>query len=126
MSDNRQSNGRFGAGNRANPKGRPRKSGKLSDTILRELNAKVTVTENNRRRRVSKLAASTTQIANRGASGDLRAAKLAMDLAMRAEAEIETAPKAPPLTASDREIVDRFIARLRLTLIEEGNSNDDA
>ena len=47
MSGGREQNGRFAMGNRANPNGRPRKSRSVNDTILREIKAPVTVTENN-------------------------------------------------------------------------------
>jgi hypothetical protein len=122
MSTERQSNGRFGPGNRANPNGRPRKSKSVSSTILNEMTAPVTVTENQRRKRISKLAANAKQVANQGASGDVRAARLAIDLAIKAERESNSAPAAPALTATDKEIVARFVARLKLTFKE----NDDA
>ena len=115
MEDNRERSGRFGAGNRANPNGRPRKGKSMIEEVARELQAKVTITENGKRKRVSKLAANAKQIANQGASGELKAAKMAMDFAMRAEKQRDVPPEAQPLTQNDREIVERFIARLRLT-----------
>lgn len=126
MSDGREQNGRFAIGNRANPKGRPRKNRSVNDTILREIKAPVTVTENNKRRKISKLEATAKQIANQGASGDYRAAKLTMDLALRAEGarDVSTAPL--PLTENDRAIAERFIARLGLTQIQEKSNDDNA
>jgi hypothetical protein len=126
MSEGREMNGRFAVGNRANPNGRPRKNRSVNDTILREIKAPVTVTENNKRRRISKLEANAKQIANLGASGDLRAAKLTMDLALRAEGS-QDAPRAPlPLTQNDRAIAERFIARLCLTSFQEKTDDPDA
>ena len=119
MDGNRQQNGRFRPGNRANPNGRPRKGRSVNATILKELNASVPVTENQKRKNISKLSASLKQVANQGASGDLRAAKLTLDLALKAEREQGAVPQAPPLTENDRDIVDRFIARLRATFVEE-------
>jgi hypothetical protein len=126
MSDGREMNGRFAIGNRANPNGRPRKNRSVNDTILREIKAPVTVTENNKRRKISKLEANAKQIANLGASGDLRAAKLTMDLALRAEGARETSPAPLPLTENDRAIAERFIARLSLTQIQEKSDDDYA
>jgi|SRR5579884_2820991 len=126
MSDGREMNGRFAIGNRANPNGRPRKNRSVNDTILREIKAPVTVTENNKRRRISKLEANAKQIANLGASGDLRAAKLTMDLALRAEGSQEGSPVPLPLTENDRAIAERFIARLRLTQMTETTDDRDA
>ena len=125
MSDGREMNGRFAIGNRANPKGRPRKSRSVNDTILREIKAPVTVTENNRRRKITKLEANAKQIANLGASGDLRAAKLTMDLALRAEGASEISSAPLPLTENDRAIAERFIARLGLTQIQIEEKSDD-
>ena len=114
MDNERKANGQFGAGNRANPNGRPRKSKSMYDEVTRELQAKVTITENGKRKRVSKLAANAKQIANQGASGEIRAAKMAVDFALRAEREREAPTEVQPLSHNDREIVDRFIGRLKL------------
>ena len=59
MENDRKANGQFGTGNRANPNGRPRKGKSMYDEVARELQAKVTITENGKRKRVSKLAANT-------------------------------------------------------------------
>ena len=91
---------------------------------MKELNASVPVTENQKRKNISKLSASLKQVANQGASGDLRAAKLTLDLALKAEREQEALPQAPPLTENDRDIVNRFIARLRATFVEETTDVD--
>ena len=126
MSDGREQNGRFAVGNRANPSGRPRKSRSVNDTILREIKAPVTVTENNKRRKISKLEANAKQIANQGAGGDLKAAKLTVDLALRAEGAREVSLAPLPLTENDRAVAERFIARLGLTQIQEKTNDDDA
>lgn len=119
MTAERQGNVRFGPGNCANPNGRPRRECSVTATILKELTAPVTVTENQKRKRISKLAANAKQVANQGASGDMRAARMAIDFAMKADREHETAPPAPTLTATDSEIVTRFVARLRLSIEQE-------
>lgn len=125
MSDGREMNGRFALGNRANPNGRPRKGRSVNDIILREMKAQVPVTENNKRRKISKLEANAKQIANQGASGDLRAAKLTMDLALRAEGAGEVSAAPLPLTENDRAIAERFIARLALTQMQIQEKPDD-
>jgi hypothetical protein len=126
MSDGREQNGRFSIGNRANPNGRPRKGRSVNDTILREMKAPVTVTENNKRRKISKLQANAKQIVNMGASGDLRAAKLTVDYALRAEGAQEAPAAALPLTENGRAIVERFIARLNLTQRLDAENDDHA
>jgi replication-associated recombination protein RarA len=119
MTAERQRNGRFAPGNCANPVGRPRKDRSVNAVILREMTAPVTVTENQQRKRISKLAANAKQVANQGASGDVRAAKMAIDMALRAERDRESIAVAPVLSVSDREIAARFVARLRLTITED-------
>jgi hypothetical protein len=115
METSRKDNGQFGAGNRANPAGRPRKGKSMLEEVARELRAMVTITENGKRKRVSKLAANAKQIANQGASGEIKAAKMAVDFALRAEKEREAPPGVTPFSHNDRDIVERFIARLKLT-----------
>ena len=126
MSDGRERNGRFGQGNCANPNGRPRKGRTVNDIIMREMNSPLTVTENSERKRISKLAANAKQIANQGASGDLKAAKLSMDLALKAESNAASSSAPLPLTQNDRAIVERFITRLNLTQLSEKNNDHDA
>lgn len=117
----RSTRGTFKAGVSGNPKGRPRKARTVDEAVAEAMRAPVAVTENGRKRKISKLHATATQIANQGAQGDLRAGKMALDLAHRAEEKAEQArAKAPPvLTESDEEIVARLQARIRLIIEEE-------
>jgi hypothetical protein len=126
MKDGRQGNGRFGPGNRANPNGRPLKDRSVRAAILRELNTTVVITENNRKKRITKLAANAKQIANKGALGELRAAKMSLDLAMKADHERGPSAPSQALGTNDVTIVERFIARLRATHIEESDNATDA
>ena len=114
--------GRFPPGRSGKNNGRPKKAATVSAAIVSAMNKTVTAnTDRGRKRRMRKLDATATQIANKGASGDLRAGKLLLDMAAKAEAF--EAGKAVPdtLTISDQEILDRFLADYRRHL-EEGNS----
>lgn len=125
MSDPRPPGGKFQAGRSGNPKGRPRKATTVSAAVLEALDAKVTVNEGGKRRKITKRDAAAAQLANKSASGDLRAGKLAFDLAIKAEdraAALSTPPEA--LTAADAQIVERLVARLRLIDRESRNDND--
>ena len=125
MPDERPSNrgaaGTFKAGVSGNPRGRPRKARTVDDAIAEAMREAVAVTENGRRRKITKLNATAKQIANQGASGDLRAGKMALDLAQRAEEKAaEARARAPAkLKESDEEIVARLQARLRLIISQE-------
>jgi hypothetical protein len=121
----RPSGGRFQPGRSGNPKGRPRKANTVGDAVRSALAAKVTINEGGKRKRITKQDAAATQWANKSASGDLRAAKLAFDMAQRAEDREAAAPSAGAvLTASDEAIVERLVARLRLIGKETANEPD--
>jgi hypothetical protein len=112
--------GRFLKGKTGNPYGRPKKAQSVGAAILGALSERVPVKENGRSKRVTKLEAAAKQMANRSASGDPRASKLALDLAQKAEEKLARVPASPAeLSASDRQIVERIKARLRLIIEEE-------
>jgi type II secretory pathway component HofQ len=107
-----------------NPDGRPRKVRTIGATIAGALKEAIPVTENGRRRNISKLQAAAQQIANKSAAGDLRASKMAIDLAQRAEQQAAEQSPIDRLSASDEEIVERVKARLRRIIIEEMEQED--
>ena len=120
-------NGKFQPGRSGNPKGRPRKANTVGASVRDALAAKVTINEGGKRRRITLADATAKQWANKGASGDLRAGKLAFDMAAKAEereAQCVTAPSV--LTASDKEIVARLVTRLALIQKEMADEPDHA
>jgi hypothetical protein len=105
--------GHFLPGRSGNPKGRPKKVHSVDTAVLNAINEKVTVHENGRRRRVSKVDVAAKQLVNKSAGGDLRATKMALDYAQKAEERAgETASRNPAMTISDQEIAARVIERL--------------
>jgi hypothetical protein len=72
---------RFQKGQSGNPKGRRKGSKNVATLLEQVLNERVAVTENGRRKRITKLEAMLKQLANKAASGDHRAIKLLMPLA---------------------------------------------
>lgn len=123
--DPRDNSGRFRPGQSGNLNGRPKKHQGVDAAMTRALQEKITVTEQGRRKRKSKLEVTAAQIANKGAGGDLRAAKMALDLHAKAEGNNNGAPAPLPLTENDRAVAERFIARLSLTQLKIQEKSDD-
>src|SRR5437868_8895940 len=66
----------FKPGQSGNTKGRPRKRENLTSVIGEALLEKMTITENGRRKKVSKAAAMVKSLVNEGVKGDLKAVQL--------------------------------------------------
>jgi hypothetical protein len=119
--------GRFQAGQPSrNPKGRPRKSETVGDVFLGAVNEKVPIKQGGRSSQVTKLKAAAMQMANQGAAGDQRAAKLVLEHAQKAEDRKAAAPAPIVLGPSDLEIVARMKDRLRLIIKDEDLGSDNA
>lgn len=119
MSDqsDRTTDGRFKKGVCPNPKGRPRKDHSMSGAILDAANETVTVNHNGRKRRMAKARASASQIANKAATGDIRAAKILIDYSLKAEEQkAASGTTERSLIKSDQEIVELFLAEYRKSL----------
>ena len=121
MDSERDNAGRFRRGCPSpNPNGRPRKEHGVDAALNEATKAKVTVTEDGKRKRKSKLDVTATQLVNKGAGGDLRAAKLVLDQARMAEQNEEAArARAPVMTQSDHDVSARAIARLAQFIMKE-------
>src|SRR3984893_3415517 len=72
---------RFQKGQSGNPTGRPKGSKNVATLLEQVLNERVVVTENGKRKRITKLQAMLKQLANKAASGDHRDIKMLMPLA---------------------------------------------
>jgi Family of unknown function (DUF5681) len=78
---------RFRPGESGNPRGRPKGARNFSTVIASALSERVAVTENGRRRRITKLEAAIKQLVNRAAAGEARATTLLIQLAQANEAK---------------------------------------
>jgi hypothetical protein len=105
--------GGFPKGQSGNPKGRPRGSKNLASLLAEALDEKVQVTEDGKRRRVTKRELVIKQLVNKSASADLRAIKQLTDIVDRVERREESSPAPPPaLTAADEEVIAELKLRI--------------
>lgn len=104
---------RFQPGTSGNAKGRPKaakNAATLIDTVFAE---RIPVRENGRTRKISKLEASLTQLANKAASGDIRAILAVVALAQSVEARRGAEQTIAPLDEADRKVLDGLMTRVR-------------
>src|SRR5438876_8473270 len=103
----------FKKGQSGNPKGRPPGSKNLATLLSDALNNPVMVTENGRRRKITKREAVIAQLVNKSASADPRSLKILLDLLLSLDARARPAP-APPLAVgpADEEVLAQLKARL--------------
>jgi len=116
----------FQKGQSGNPRGPRRKD--MSSLLVAALNEPVYATIDGKRRKITKRQAIITQMVNESASANLRATKMLFD--MMKEVEQKAGAAAPPeptkLTATDREVVELFVARLRRQIAAEAAETAEA
>ncbi len=72
--------GQFKKGQSGNPKGRGKGSKLFAEIVSDALDEKVTINENGSRKLITKREALAKQVANKGATGDLRSIKLLFEI----------------------------------------------
>ena len=103
---------RFKKGQSGNPRGRPKKN--LAALLAAALNKRVSVTENGKRRQISKREAVIAQLVNKSASADLRATKMLIDMVRDIEKTAEPAAAVKSrFSPTDKEVMAQLITRLR-------------
>lgn len=108
------SNAQFKPGQSGNPTGRPKGAKNFGTAIEDELRARVTVTENGRRKRVSKREVIAKRLVNRAAEGDLRAVPLLFNEA-RAHENLPTGAAVNEIFggAEEQDVIDGIVQRIR-------------
>ena len=105
----------FKKGQSGNPRGRPPGSKNLTTLLNDALNEPVTITENGRRRKITKREAVIKQLVNKSASADARSLKILLDLMLNLEARARSssaAPATPAIGPDDEEVLAQLKARL--------------
>jgi hypothetical protein len=82
----------FKAGQSGNPRGRPKGSLNLATSLQRALRERVTVIERGKQKSITKLDAAAIQLANKAASGDLRAFQYLLPQLALVDATLAVAP----------------------------------
>jgi Family of unknown function (DUF5681) len=120
----------FRPGQSGNPTGR-RKAIPTIGSRLRELvYSKVTVTEQGRTRRISRLDVMLRQLGNDAMRGDKRAFKLLMEFLHRYDAAVEGPVRSEDMTSEDLEILSDYLRNTATTNSDlgggptEGEDND--
>src|ERR1700736_5612356 len=104
----------FKTGRSGNPAGRPRGAKNFATALDQELNSRITVTENGRRRRISKREVIAKHLVNKAASGDLKAIPLLLSEARARETNsVNPAAEALLDTPEDQKVLDSVLRRLR-------------
>jgi Family of unknown function (DUF5681) len=110
----------FRKGRSGNPKGRPRGSRNASTLLDQALKERVIVSENGRRRKVTKLEAILKQLVNKAAQGDHRATRLLLahqiprieEHETSRSAAAERSPLPPPPSPEEKRRRDQEIAKI--------------
>jgi hypothetical protein len=105
---------RFAAGQSGNPSGRPRGRRSLAATLLGVLHEPVWVTDNGKRRRITKLEATFKQIVNRAAGGEVAAIRVLLQLFPTLERLLAAPQEQGHDPAADQALLANLITRLGL------------
>lgn len=97
--------------NSPNPNGRPKGSRSLKSDLLDELNERVPVTENGKRRKHSKQRVTLKALVNKGMTGDVRAASKVIELLIKVSGLDEADIDETQLSQTDEEILAAFLRR---------------
>ena len=105
---------RFRKGQSGNPRGRPRGSKNLSTLLTDALNEPVVVTEDGKRRKISKRELGIRQLVNKFAMAEAQATKILLGLMQeRDRLAAETSAERPSFGADDEKVIANLLKRLR-------------
>ena len=103
----------FRPGQSGNPRGRPKGARNLSTVIAAALSEQVTVTENGRTKRITKLEAAIKQLVNRAASGEARATRDGHRARRGGREPRRQARRRPRRTTRDAVVIAELLRRIR-------------
>jgi hypothetical protein len=112
----------FQKGRSGNPKGRPRAAKSFMLLFAQALDERVWINEGGRRRSISKREALAKQFANKGAAGDIKAAKLVLELIhlIDREQSVDNREDRHRNPGAARERLMKKLDQMRQNLISQG------
>ena len=117
---------RFHQGQSGNPRGRPKGSRNLSTLMAKALNEPVMISENGKRKRITKREAVLKQLVNKAASGDAKAIQLLLGEIRQLEGREPSAVESVLFDEADRELISQLYDRFRGSRAEATGASDDA
>lgn len=113
-------NTRFKPGQSGNPKGKPRGAKNLATIVDKATKEKVVVTENGRRRSISKLEIAVRQLVNKAVLGDPKALAQLLSLVQIIEGRAEADAASTPILAEvDNMMMNSIGERYKQSLLQE-------
>ena len=101
----------FKKGQSGNPRGRPKGTLNVATVLKRELNAKVTVTENGRQKVVTKGEAALKQLVNRSAQGEIAFMRLLLPAMNAAEAALSAEQGKASVDLTDPSLLSSLVSK---------------
>lgn len=114
------SGSRFKPGQSGNRKGRPKGSTNFASDIQRELNTSVVISENGRRRKITKRRAVAKQLVNKAAGGDPRSVPVLLNESRHHEAQTAATASADALSQAE----DQLVMASTIRRILDANQSD--
>jgi Family of unknown function (DUF5681) len=116
---------RFRAGQSGNPKGRSKGAKNRTTMFNQALNERVVVTENGKRKSITKQEAIFKQLVNKAAAGDHRAAQLVINEMREIESRLSSSETGREIIdEADQQVFQNFLRRLGERGEDDGNGND--
>jgi Family of unknown function (DUF5681) len=112
----------FKKGQSGNPSGRPKGAKSLRTVIKEAASKKLSVVEDGKRKKKSKMDLMVTQMFNRAAQGEARFTQMALDQYSNIENRLGADRNSNVFEEADLPVIAQIIARIRRTT--EGNSNE--
>ena len=102
---------RFKKGQSGNPRGRPKNMRNLKPHLTEELQSRISVVIQGKKKTISKQRAMVMGLVSRTIKGDWRAASIVLSMMKQSPSDTEPDDQGGNLSSADQEIVDAFLKR---------------